>query len=142
MTDFTVFTQSLGAEDLSWDLTPDIDQAYVEGGTLNVSAFDQAQHYPEGFIKSGCVLALKNNELVPYLDSAGDSQNVAVGILRASAQVVQPNGQLKTKVGAAVLKAFAVVSASKLPYTSSGTALGGFLDADAKTDLPHIHFAA
>lgn len=142
MTDIGVFKQSLPAEDLSWDLTPDNDAPYAEGGTLDVSAFNQAQHFPDGFIKSGCVLAVKNGDLVPYLDSAVDSQNVAVGILRASIQVVQPNGQLKTKVGAAVLKAFAVVSASKLPYTAGNAAAGGFLDANGQADLPHIHFAA
>jgi len=146
MTDITVFTQSLGAEDLSWDLTPDIDQAYVEGGTIDLATdtalWNAAQLWPDGFLKSGLVLALRSGRYVPYLNSASDSQNVAAGILRASVQVVQLNGQLKTKIGVAVVKAFAVVSQAKLPYTSSNAAAGGFLDANGIADLPHIHFAA
>jgi hypothetical protein len=146
MTDITVFTQSLGAEDLSWDLTPDIDQAYAEGGTIDLSTdsslWNAAQHWPKGFIPSGTVLALRSGRYVPYLNSAADAQNIAAGILRASVQVVQTNGQLKTKVGVAVVKAFAVVSQSKLPFTSSSAAAGGYIDATGITDLPRIHFAA
>lgn len=146
MTDITVFTQSLGVEDLSWDLTPDIDQAYVEGGTIDLvtdtALWSAAQHWPGGFLKSGLVLALRSGRYVPYLNSASDAQNVAAGVLRAAVQVVQPNGALKTKVGIAVVKAFAVVSSAKLPYTSGNAALGGFIDATGKTDLPLIFFAA
>lgn len=146
MTDITVFTQSLGAEDLSWDLTPDIDQAYAEGGTIDLSTdsalWVAAQHWPKGFIPSGTILALRSGRYVPYLNSAADAQNVAAGILRASVQVVQPNGQLKTKVGVAIVKAFAVVSQARLPFTSTSAAAGGYIDATGITDLPRIHFAA
>lgn len=146
MTDITVFTQSLGAEDLSWDLTPDIDQAYCEGGTIDLATdsalWNAAQHWAKGYIPSGMVLALRSGRYVPYLNSAADAQNVAAGVLRASVQVVQINGQLKTKVGVAVMKAFGVVSQARLPFTSSSAAAGGYLDATGITDLPHIHFAA
>lgn len=143
MTDISVHVQQLRPEDLSWDLTPDQQMAYVEGGTLDVAGFNQAQHYPNGFIPSGAVLALNPaGHLVPYLNSAVDSTNVAVGILRASIQVVRPDGSVKGLVGAAVMKAFGVVSSAALPYTSGNQALGGYIDATGKTDLAHIHFAA
>lgn len=144
MTDITVFTQALPSEDLSWDLTRDTDAAFDGSGTIDVSAFDQTQHYPNGFIKSGCVLGVitASGLLGPYLDSASDGTETAVGILKGSVQVVQPNGQIKTKVGCGFHKAFAAVSDAKLPYTSSNAALGGFIDANGKADLPLIHFDA
>lgn len=143
MTDISVYTHQYQPENLSWDLSPDLDGVYVEGGTLDVSKFTQAQHYANGFIPSGTVLALNpQGNLAPYLNSAADSTNVAVGILRASIQVVRPDGSLKSKVGVAVMKAWGVVSISKLPFTSSNAAAGGYIDATGQTDLPHIHFAA
>ena len=144
MTDISVHTAQLLPENLSWDLSPDLDGVYVEGGTLDVAAFTQAQHFPNGFIPSGTVLAVNPaGHLAPYLNSAADSTNVAVGILRASIQVVRPvDGSLKGLVGAAVMKAWGVVSQAKLPFTSSNAAAGGYLDAAAITDLSHIHFAA
>jgi hypothetical protein len=142
MTDISVHVQQLRPENLSWDLTPDEHQAYVEGGTLDVAAFTQADHYPNGFIPSGIVLALNPaGHLAPYLNSAVDSTNVAVGILRASIQVIRPDGSTKGLIGAAVMKAFGVVSESKLPIANTVTT-GGYIDATGKTDLAHIHFAA
>lgn len=143
MTDISVHVTQYLPENLSWDLTPDLQMAYVEGGTLDVSGFNQAQHYPNGFIPSGAVLALNpSGDLVPYLNSAADSTNVAVGILRASIQVVRPDGTVKSKVGVALMKAFGVVSSSALPFNSTDQALGGYIDATGKSDLAHIHFAA
>jgi hypothetical protein len=55
MTDIGVYTTALQAEDLSWDLSnPGVP--YVEGGTLDITLFTQAQHYPNGYIPSGTVL--------------------------------------------------------------------------------------
>lgn len=143
MTDISVFTHQYLPEDLTWDLSPDPDAVYVEGGTLDVSKFTQAQHFPNGFIPSGTVLALNpSGNLAPYLNSAADSTNVAVGILRASVQVIRPTGELKSLIGVAVVKAWATVSQAHLPFTSSNAAAGGYLDSAAQTDLAHIHFAA
>lgn len=143
MTDISVFTQQFPTENLSWDLS-NLEVPYVEGGTLDVSKFTAAQHYPNGFIPSGTVLGkvTASGALAPYLASASDGSQVAVGILRASVSAVQINGAVKTKVGVAVLKAFGVVSVSKLPFTSSNAAAGGYIDSAAQTALSHIHFAA
>lgn len=143
MTDISVFSQPFQAEDLSWDLSsPAVP--YVESGTLDVSLFNQAQHFANGYIPSGTVLAKKTSTglLGPYLDSLANGQEVAVGVLRASIQVVQPTGALKTKIGVAVLKAFGVVKESRLPFTSGTAALGGYIDANGKTDLKNLFFTA
>ena len=53
-----------------------------------------------------------------------------------------PNlADLTKDVGAAMLVAFAPVSESKLPFTSS-TVSGGFIDANGKGELPLIYWAA
>lgn len=144
MTDITPFTYQVLAENLAWDLSnPEVP--YVEGGTLDVSLFTAAQHYPNGFIPSGTVLGkvTASGKLGPYLDAASDGRQTAVGILRASVQAVQPNtGAVKGSVGCAVLKAWGVVSVAKLPLTSGTAAGGGYIDANGQADLPHIHFAA
>ncbi|HET8616503.1 MAG TPA: head decoration protein [Actinomycetales bacterium] len=143
MTDIGVFTTAVQAEDLSWDLSnPDVP--YVEGGTLDVSLFTAAQHYPNGYIPSGTVLGkvTTGGLLGPYLGTETDGRETAVGILRASVQVLQPNGVAKTKVGCAVLKAFGVVDPARLPFTSTNAADGGYIDAAGKADLPKIHFTA
>jgi hypothetical protein len=74
--------------------------------------------------------------------NASDGSQTAVGILKASVALVQPNGALKTKVGCAMRVAFAAVSAARLPFTPSNAPAGGYLDAGAKTALPLIYFGA
>ncbi|MGZ6852473.1 MAG: head decoration protein [Mycobacteriaceae bacterium] len=144
MTDITPFTYQVLAENLSWDLSnPEVP--YVEGGSLDISLFTAAQHYPNGYIPSGTILGkvTATGKLGPYLDAAVDGRTTAVGILRASVQAVQPQtGAVKTYVGCAVLKAFGVVSIAKLPFTSGNAAAGGYIDANGQADLPRIHFAA
>lgn len=145
MTDIGVFTQNFQAENLAWDLTPP-HGGFDQQGTLAIAAFTQAQHFANGYIPSGTVLALGTAStysgfLVPYLDAGSNGAATAVGILKASVQVVQINGVLKAKVGCAY-RVHGVVSKSKLPFTSSSAAAGGYLDADAQADLPLIYFAA
>lgn len=144
MTDITVFTYPVLPENLSWDLSnPEVP--YVEGGTLDITQFNVAQHFANGFIPSGTILGqiTASGKLGPFLTGATDGRQTAVGILRASVQVVQPvNGVLKTTIGVAVLKSFGVVSIAKLPLTSAGAPLGGFYIAAVAATLTRIHFAA
>lgn len=143
MTDIGVYTTSVQAEDLSWDLSnPDVP--FVDGGTLDIALFNAAQHYPNGYIPSGCVLGVKTSTglIGPYLGAAADGRETAVGILRASVHVLQPNGTAKAKIGSAVLKAFGVIKKSRLPFTSSNAALGGYIDTAGEADLPKLHFVA
>lgn len=145
MTDVSVYTIQALPEDLSWDLTPDIDGTYAGSGTLDLTLFTAAQHFPGGFLKSGCVLGkvTASGKLGPYLAGATDGRQTAYGILKASLQVIQPTtGATKTNVGCAVYRAWAVVSLARLPYTSVNAVAGGFIDAAAQTALSHIHFEA
>jgi hypothetical protein len=140
MTDIAVYTQSLLPENLSWDLGTE-DQGYAINGTLDVTAFTQAQHFANGFIPSGAVLGLASGLLGPYLNASGTRQTAA-GILKASVKVVNDNGTLKAKVGVALWVAYRPVSVAKLPFNSTNQALGGYLDAPGQADLPLIYFAA
>lgn len=146
MTDIAVYTQTEQAENLSWDLGGP-HQGYASDGVLAVAAFTAAQHYANGYIPSGTVLALGTSGtysglLVPYLGAGSAGAATAVGILKASVQVVQSNGTAKSKAGCAFWVAYRPVSVSKLPFTSSNAAAGGYIDADGKADLPLIYFAA
>lgn len=143
MTDIGVYTQSLVSENLSWDLGGP-SQGFSATGTLDVSAWNQSQHFPNGFIPSGAVVCIMptTNLIGPYLDSGTGTQSTAVGILKASIKVVNDNGTLKSKVGVAYWVAFRPVSSSKLPFNSTNQALGGYIDANGKANLPLIYFAA
>lgn len=72
--------------------------------------------------------------------NASDGTQTAVGILKATVSLVQPNGALKTKVGCAMRVAFAAVDVNRLPFTPVSAPAGGYLDAGAKTALPLIYF--
>ncbi|WP_300680748.1 head decoration protein [Nocardioides sp.] len=143
MTDIGVYETQFQSENLAWDLSsPGVP--FTDGGTLDVSLFTQAQHFAKGYIPAGTVLGKKTSTglLGPYLNTASDGRETAVGILRASVHVIQPNGTQKAKVGCALLKAFAVISVSKLPFTSATAAAGGYIDTAGQADLPTIFFAA
>lgn len=142
MTDISVFVQPFQAEDLSWDLTPP-DGGFIQQGVIDVSLFTAAQHYANGYIPSGTILGIKTTggKLGPYLDAAADGTQTAVGILRASIQVVQPTGVAKTLIGAAYL-VHGIVSVARLPFLVGTQPLGGYIDAAAKTDLKLVYFAA
>jgi hypothetical protein len=143
MTDISVQSQPFQFEDLSWDLTP-VDGGFVISGVLDTSLLTQAQHYPNGYVKSGFVLGkvTSGGLLGPYLDAASDGRTKAIGILRASIRVVRfGDGSLIPKVGVSAL-VHGKVDPTKLPYTSGGAAAGGYLDANGQADLPLIYFGA
>lgn len=143
MTDIAVRSQAFQVDDLSWDLTPP-HGGFDQQGSLAVAAFTQAQHFVNGFIPSGTVLALANAStynglLVPYLDAGSNGAAVAVGILKAGITVVNPDGTLKTHVGVAY-RVHGIVRTPRLPFNSTNQAAGGYLDADAQADLKLIYF--
>lgn len=143
MTNFQLSpTSAFTFENLEWDLTPP-DGGFVRGGTLDISAFNAAQHFPEGFIKSGLVLAQRTTDqlLVPYIAGGASGAGTPFGIQRASVPVARYGSTNRTRIGVGVL-AHGVVKVSKLPYTSANAAAGGFLDAAAKTALPLILWEA
>jgi hypothetical protein len=142
MTDFSVFTRQFQGEDRSWDLTPPEGAFYI-GGTLDLSGFNAAQHWPNGYIKAGLVLGkvTATNKFVPYLSTLGNGAQTAACILWASVQVVRADGSLPTAIGFAGI-VHGKVDDTKLPYTSGNAAAGGYIDAAAKTALKLIYFGA
>jgi len=144
MTDFTLSPiQAYTFENLEWDLTPP-EGGYVRSGTLDVSALTAAQHYPNGYVMSGLVLAKNTSTgfLVPYIAAGANGTGTPFGLLRASVPVTRLiGGTTRTKIGVAAL-AHGVVDSTKLPYTSSNAAAGGFIDAGGKTALNLILWAA
>jgi Bacteriophage lambda head decoration protein D len=101
-------------------------------GVLDFTKFTANTHYPNGFIPSGILLGrvTTGGRLGPYSNSASDGRETAVGFLYNATKVP---ANTATKVAAAVVDAFAVVSESRLP-TNHG------LDAAAKAELPLIKF--
>lgn len=149
MTDISVSKTAYQVEKRSW-LIPQsgaIGHGYTPSGTLDVSAFTPAIHYPNGYIPSGIVLGriTATGLLAPY-DNAfdadpvtagqqGDGRETAVGLLYASIKI--PNLADTTKdVGCAFVAAFAVVRVARLPLTTGA----GSLDTAARADLPTIYF--
>lgn len=148
MTDFTVSPVTIVvAENLEWDITPPHGRLVIPG-TLAVASLTAAQHYPDGFVKSGLVLSLASagtysGQLVPYLNAAVAGQgDVATGVLVASVPVTRViGGSNRAKIGVALMVRGAV-SQSKLPYTVGNAAAGGYIDAAGKADLPLIYWGA
>lgn len=143
MTDISLYSQPFQFEDLSWDLTP-VDGGFVIQGVLDTSTLTAAQHYPNGYLKSGFVAGkvTATGFFGPYLDAAADGRTTAVGILRASVRIQRyGDGSVIPQVGVALL-VHGKVSVSKLPYTSGNAAAGGYLDAAGQANLPLIYFDA
>lgn len=151
MTDFQMSpSTAVTFENLEWDLTP-VGQRRVFGGTLAVAAFTAAQHFPDGFLKSGLVLALSTGThavgagfLVPYLNAAtaGTGAEVAVGFLVHSVPVTrQLGGTNRARLGVAYATNL-VVATSKLPYTVANAPAGGYLDTPGRADLPQCTWSA
>lgn len=145
MTEFSVTSRAVTFENLEWDYTPP-EGGFVQSGTIDVASFSAAQLYPEGYLKSGLILAKSTaggntGLLIPYLEAGTNGASTAVGVLRASVPITRFTGVNRTKTGVAYL-VHGVVSVSKLPYTVGNAALGGYLDAPARADLPLIYWAA
>jgi hypothetical protein len=148
MTDFQMSpSTAVTFENLEWDLTPP-GQRKTLGGTLAISSLTAAQHFPNGYIASGLVVALattgaNSGLLVPYLNAAtAGLGDVAAGILVHSVPVTRlVGGSNRAKIGVAFMVA-GMVSVSKLPFTVGNAAAGGYLDAAARVDLPQIFYAA
>lgn len=110
------------------------------GVTLDISKFTAGTHFPNGFIPSGTVVGIVTSGGLagPYDDAASDGRQTAYGITYGDAKVTRVDGTNTAKVGISVVVYDAVVSKSKLPFTS-GT---GFADAAAIVDLKNIRFEA
>lgn len=133
MTDIAVERKQFQVDDRDWllfEAQGNPGPVPTSSGVLDLTAFTAGTHYPQGWIPSGVLLALTDDDrLGPY---TGAEDTTPVGLLYNAVSVT---GDLSRKVGAAYVDCFAVVSESRLPS-------GSGIDADAKTALPLIQFRA
>lgn len=144
MTDIGVFSVPYAAEDRSWFLS-DPEDAYCPGGTLDITKFTAATHYPNGYIPSGIVLGLVSASGLygPYDDTAADGRQTATGILFSTVRTLQWNGTALAKVGVTQVVYNAVVSVARMPFNSTNASTGrGYIDANGQADLKFLYFAA
>ena len=107
--------------------------------TVDITTFT-VDHYPNGFIPSGTVLAKRTSDglYVPYDDaSLVAGFNVAVGHLLTPVKVKDPKGTTFAKASGA-LYWMGIVIAAKLPNFINTANLKGELDANARTDLQNF----
>lgn len=80
-------TETFGGGDFSW-----LGSAHGIGNartaTLDISAFQQATHYPDGYIKSGTPVALVSGALVPY--DGTEETEAGAGVLAGFVLTDQP----------------------------------------------------
>lgn len=133
MTDISVSTTGYQVEDRQWLASPHgTGPGDNPSVTLLVAAFDEADHYPDGYVPSGCVLGkiTASGLYGPYDPAASDGTEVAAGLLFSSLAVKD-----KVKVGGAIVE-HGFVTESKLPLDG----VTGEIDAAGKADLPLVKF--
>lgn len=141
MTDIAVYSTAYQSEKRSWYLGTADQPGFTIGGTLDISAFTAATHYPNGYLLAGIVLGkiTATGLYGPYNDSLATGQEAAAGILFSSVKV--PNLSDTTKdCGGAILVAFAPILAAKLPIANGATGRG-YIDANGQADLKLLYFA-
>lgn len=132
-----IWQESWGVDDRSW-------LGQTAGGmndnrpiTLDITKFT-VDHYPAGFIPSGCVLAkvTATGLYGPYDDTALDGRAVAEGFLFVGTQItgLHRSGLTPAKVSAALMWKGLVITA-KLPDFLSTANAKGELDAAGRVDL-------
>lgn len=79
-------TETYGAGDQSW-----LGSAHgiwnCRTVTLDISAFTEATHYPDGYIPSGTALAIVGDLAVPFNSAGVDGSEVLAGFLFTDAKV-------------------------------------------------------
>lgn len=134
MTFMHVTETAVVAENRSWLPSPHGSEVNANPNiTLLLSLFNQASHYPNGYLPSGIVVGQVTATKLwgPYDPAATDGRETAKGLLFGSLPVKA--GQKRT---AGALVWHGVVDPTRLPI-ESGT---GSLDTAARGDLPAIHF--
>jgi hypothetical protein len=147
--DLTLTTETFSQDDQRW-LVSDHGADTGRTVTLDVSKFTKADHFPDGYLKSGLVIAkFASGKYGPYNPAinTGDGSNAGatgtdkvthVGLLL---EAVQVKSDTATVAGAMVLHCF--VDKTKLPVTDV-TKKGSVSVDNATTtyaaDLPHVVF--
>jgi hypothetical protein len=127
-----VITSTYQVENRSWLAGPHgTEPGTTPSITLDITKFVEADHYPDGYIKSGIVVGeiTATGLYGPYDPAAVDGRETAKYLLFDSESV--RSGQTQA-TNAGLVHGF--VEEARLPYTG----VTGALDAAAKTDLAHI----
>ena len=140
MTDISVVSTSYQVEKRSW-LLSDHGTEFTPSAALDVSAFTQATHYPNGYLMSGIVLGkiTATGKYAPYVDAASDGTGTAAGILFSSVKVPNLLDLTKDPNGAILVHGF-VDAAKLLAIVANAATGGGFIDANGRVDLKLINF--
>jgi hypothetical protein len=104
--DIGVQTTAYQVEDRSWLLSPHGTEPGTDPSvTLDITKFTAGTHFPNGYIKSGCVLGkvTASGLYGPYDDAASDGRQTAVYLLFSSVRVTRQDGTNPAKIGAAGL---------------------------------------
>lgn len=128
MTSISVKRTTHQVENRSW-LASQHGTDHKPSVTLDVALFDQATHYPNGYVASGIVVGkvTATGLCGPYDEDATDGRQIAAGHLYHSVNVVG-----ETKVGNAII-VHGFVSESRLPA-------GHGLDNTAKGHLRQVGY--
>lgn len=141
MTAIGMFSQAFGTPNRTW-LADDHGTEVMPGVPLDLTLFDSAQHYPNGFLPDGIVLGkvTSGGKYGPYLGTASDGRQTAVGILFNVVPMFQPGTSSLFTAVSVPLFLHGFVAEANLPFNSTNQALGGYLDSAAKTALKNIIF--
>lgn len=132
--DLRMTTETFAQDDQRW-LASQHGADTAQPVTLDVSKFTAATHYPDGFIKSGCVIAesASGTMFEPYNPAdTTTTAGTAVGILLSGVPV---RSGATSVVGALVKHCF--VDSSKMPFGTGSSTKGAF-DSAAQADLIHV----
>lgn len=133
MTSIAVYSTSVQTGDRAW-LASNFGTDEPRSITLDISGFTAAQHFPNGYIPAGMILAqLASGLFAPYLDAGSGGLSTAVGVLFHDVPVALPLVSTND-IGAAMME-MGIIIAAKLPYTSGNAAAGGYLDTNGRADL-------
>lgn len=134
MVTFAGTSKTIVNEDLSWVS----QRGDLIGGTLDVSAFDATEHYPDDALVSGIAVGLITATSIygPYDNTAMDGTETFVGFTYGY-RVVNTD-DLTQNVDIAIMVS-GVVDESALPG-AGGWTNGGDIDAAGKTDNPRITY--
>lgn len=141
MTAMGMFSQAFGTPNRTW-LADDHGTEVMPGVALDLTLFDPTQHYPNGWLPDGIVLGkvTSGGKYGPYLGTASDGRQTAAGIMFNPVSVFAPGTASLLTIVSVPLFLHGFVADVNLPFNSTNQALGGYIDAAAKTAMKNIIF--
>jgi hypothetical protein len=128
--DLSLRSETHGQDDQSWIIQ--CDPSTNKGIILDISAFTEATHYPDGYLKSGIALGkiTSGGLYAPYVTAAVDGTGVLAGFLYAAVDV-----RSTTDMGGALMRQGVVNETRLLAIVANAATGGGFIDTTGKADV-------